>query len=79
VALLSKDIFRPILIANLIAWPVCWYIFSGWLDGFAFKTEMQVWPFLFSLFIVVIVAASAITFQVAKAATANPVQALKYE
>lgn len=79
VVLLSKDIFGLILIANLIAWPVCWYVFSDWLDGFAFRMEMSIWPFLFSFGIIVLVAASAIAYQVAKASTSNPVKALKYE
>ncbi len=79
VVLLSKDIFGLILIANLIAWPICWYVFTDWLDGFAFRTEMSVWPFLLSFVIIVLVAASAIAYQVAKASTSNPVKALKYE
>ena len=78
-ALLSKSIFRPILVANLIAWPVCWYVFSDWLTGFAFRTEMSVWPFLTSLALIAVVASSAITYQVAKASISNPVKALKYE
>lgn len=77
--LLSKDIFRPILLANLIAWPVCWYVFSDWLAGFAFRTEMSVLPFALSLLIVSVVAASSITYQVAKASFSNPVNALRYE
>lgn len=77
--LLGKDIFRPILIANLIAWPVCWYLFSDWLAGFAFRTEMNVWQFLLSFVIIATVAASAIAYQVTKASYANPIKALKYE
>ncbi len=79
VILLSRDIFGLILIANLIAWPVCWYVFSDWLAGFAFRTEMTVWPFLFSFVIIAVVAASAVAYQVVRASTANPVKALKYE
>ena len=77
--LLSKDIFGPIFIANLIAWSVCWYVFSDWLAGFAFRTDMTVWPFFLSFLLISVVAASAIAYQVAKASVANPVKALKYE
>jgi len=77
--LLSRDIFGPIFIANLIAWPVCWYVFSDWLAGFAFRTEMSIWPFLLAFVLISAVAASAIAYQVARASVANPVKALKYE
>ncbi len=79
ILLLSKDVLRPILVANLVAWPICWYIFSDWLAGFAFRIELNLWPFILAFFIILLVAASAISIQIAKASISNPVQALKYE
>ncbi|SMD34742.1 putative ABC transport system permease protein [Reichenbachiella faecimaris] len=79
VILLSKDIFQPILIANLITWPICWYVFSDWLTGFAFRTPMSIWPFMLSLAMISIVAVSALAYQITKASLSNPVKALRYE
>jgi len=77
--LLGKEVFWLVLIANLISWPICWYVFSKWLDGFAFRTEMSIWPFLTSFLIILTIAVSSISYQVIKASIANPVAALKYE
>ena len=77
--LLSKDIFGPILLANLIAWPVCWYIFSTWVSGFSFRITMSIWPFLLAFLIILIIASLAMAYQITKASVSNPVRALRYE
>ncbi len=41
--LLSKDFVLWIILANLIAWPVAWYFMNGWLNNFAYRTEIS-WP-----------------------------------
>ena len=46
--LLTKDFVRWILLANLIAWPVAYYAMNKWLQGFAYRIDLTIWPFLLS-------------------------------
>ncbi len=77
--LLSKEFFKWILISNLIAWPVA-FIYSGmWLQNFAYRTTIGIWIFLGSSLLALIIALLTVSFQAIKAATANPVESLRYE
>ena len=77
--LLTKEFAALILIANIVAIPIAYYTLSKWLDDFAYKTEMTWWIFILSVVISCVLAAVTVSYQVIKAATANPVEALRYE
>ncbi len=79
VFLLSKRFIRWILAANLIAWPLAWYIMQVWLQGFAYRVSMN--PLLFPLagLIALAVALATVSYQSLKAALADPVDSLRYE
>jgi putative ABC transport system permease protein len=79
VALFSKQYFRLILIANLIAWPVGWYFMNNWLQGFAYRVNISWWMFAISLSAGIIIAFSTIAFKTINAAMANPVDRLRAE
>jgi putative ABC transport system permease protein len=79
VLLLTHDFLRWVLIANLIAWPVTWYLMNRWLENFAYHITIQWWMFAMAAFLTLIIALSTISFQAIRAAVANPVEALKYE
>ncbi|MES2690251.1 MAG: FtsX-like permease family protein, partial [Bacteroidota bacterium] len=79
VFILSADFLKLVLIANLIAWPLSWYLVQEWLKGFAYRVGFN-WPLLacaalFTLFI----ALATIVFQAIKAALSDPVKSLRYE
>ena len=76
---LSKNYVLWILSANLIAWPITYYAMSKWLQNFAYHVNMSWWMFSLAGGIVLVVALLAISWQAIRAATANPVEALKYE
>jgi len=76
---LTKDFAKWILFANLIAWPIAWYSMHKWLQNFAYKTEMGYWIFILAGGIVLLIALLTVSSQAIKAATSNPVNALKYE
>ncbi len=77
--LLYRDMGQWVLLANIIAWPAAWYMMSGWLENFAYKIELQVWMFLAGGAIALLVAMLTITGLALRAATGNPVKALRYE
>ena len=77
--LLSKEFTKWVVIANLIAWPGAYYIMNKWLQNFAYKTDMDIWIFLISGAIALLIALLTVGSQTLKAATANPVKSLRYE
>lgn len=79
VVLLSKEFSRWILLANIIAWPVGWYVMHKWLDNFAYRTSLNPWPFILAGALSFVIAALPIGYQSIKAAIANPIDSLRYE
>ena len=81
VLLLSKEFTKWVIIANIIAWPIAYFAINKWLQNFTYKISLQLhlWIFFAAGLAALIIALATISFQAVKAATANPVDALKYE
>jgi putative ABC transport system permease protein len=79
VLLLSKEFIKFILIAFIIATPIAYLTIKSWLQDFAYRIDIGPSVFFISGLIVLLVALVTVSFQAIKAATANPVEALKYE
>jgi putative ABC transport system permease protein len=77
--LLSKEFFKWILVANIIAWPIAWYLSRNWLQNFAYRINIQIWVFILSGLLALAVALLTISYQSIKAALANPLESLRYE
>ncbi len=78
-AMISGEFVWLVLAANLIAWPVSYYIMKTWLGNFAYRIELT-WPvFAFAAFIGLLVALVTVSYQSLKAALSNPVDSLRYE
>ncbi|MEJ2617770.1 MAG: ABC transporter permease, partial [Ignavibacteriaceae bacterium] len=77
--LLTKELTKWVLIANIIAWPVAYYVMQNWLQDFAYRIELSWWMFLAAGGIALIIALATVGFQAIKAATANPIESLRYE
>jgi putative ABC transport system permease protein len=77
--LLSKEFLIIIAVANIITWPAIYYLMNKWLSGFPYRINLQPGIFLLSALIVFVISIVTISFQIAKAAVANPVKALKTE
>jgi putative ABC transport system permease protein len=76
---LVKGFIRPVILANLIAWPVAYAVVNTWLENFAYRIEINPLTFIAGgLFILTTALLTALT-QSAKAVTLNPVKALRYE
>jgi len=79
VLLLSKEFTRWVLFANLIAWPAAYFAMIKWLQGFAYHKAPAVWVFLLAAGIALTIALLTVSFQAVRAATADPISALRYE
>ena len=77
--LLSRQFMRWILIANLISWPIAYYVMNRWLQSFAYRTSLQVWIFALAAGLALLIALATVSYQSIKAASANPVDSLRYE
>lgn len=77
--LLSAEYVRMILIANLLALPLAWYLGQNWLTGFEYRTELSIMIFVFTLAVALLLAVSTVSIQALKAASMNPVNTLRDE
>jgi putative ABC transport system permease protein len=77
--LLIMDYIRWVALANLVAWPVAYYVIEQWLSGFVYHTAITWFPFVISGFAAMIIAILTVLGHALKAATSNPVNALRYE
>jgi len=79
VLLLSKELTLLVIVANLIAWPVAWYLMRNWLQGFAYRTDLHLWSFLLGGLAALLIAWLTVSYQALKAALIAPAEALHYE
>lgn len=79
VYLLSNEFLRLVLVANIFAWPAAYYMINNWLDGFAYRVAVSPWVFLAVSSIAILIAVLTTSVQTIRAATANPVESLRYE
>jgi putative ABC transport system permease protein len=79
VRLLVWQFSRPVLVANLIAWPVAWWVMRDWLNQFDARIALGPTPFLTAGFLALAIAVLTIGSHAFRVARENPVNALRYE
>lgn len=79
VVLLFREYIMLIIVANLIAWPLGWYVSTEWLSSFPYHVGLNIGIFLATFMGAMIIALVTVSYQSLKAAVANPVQSLKNE
>jgi putative ABC transport system permease protein len=79
ITLLNKNFVKWVAIAFVIATPIAWYTMHKWLENFAYKTELSWWIFALAGLLALGIALLTVSWQSWKAATRNPVEALRYE
>jgi putative ABC transport system permease protein len=77
--LLNVEFIKWVLVAFIIASPIAWYVIHNWLQDFVYKTKLSWWIFLLAGLIAFGIALVTVSWQSWKAATRNPVEALRYE
>lgn len=76
---LSKEFLLLVLVSVVVAVPITWIFMSDWLDGYAYRIDLTLAPFIVAGVISVLIAISTIGSQTIKAATSNPVKGLRDE
>jgi ABC-type antimicrobial peptide transport system permease subunit len=79
VRLLSGNFVSLVLLANVIAFPVAWWVLQSWLNNFAYRIPMHWWLFGLAGAIALVIALVTVSLQALRAATANPVKSLRSE
>ena len=79
ILLFSKEFIQLIIISGIIAVPLSYYFLSKWLQNFAYPTNLSWWIFAVSIVIAIIVSSLSVFYRAYKAASQNPVVALRYE
>ena len=77
--MLNRDFVKWVTIAFIIASPIAYYIMHKWLESFAYKTELSWWIFALAGVLALGIALLTVSWQSWRAATRNPVEALRYE
>ena len=77
--MLNKDFMKWVAMAFVIATPIAYYVMHKWLENFAYKTELSWWIFALAGLIALVIALLTVSFQSWRAATSNPVEALRNE
>ena len=79
VNLLSKDFFKLVLLALVIAIPLSWYYLNEWLQAFAYHINLSWWMFLVAGLAVLLITLITVSYQSIRTALANPVESLRTE
>jgi putative ABC transport system permease protein len=79
IRLLTKEFVILIVVANVIAWPVAFWVMKGWLKDFSYRISLSVWVFVGAGLLTLFIAMLTVSFQAVKAALADPANSLRYE
>lgn len=77
--MLTREYFKWVVLANIIAWPVAYYAMNEWLQGFTYRTIIGPFTFIIAGMIALLIALTTVYYQSFKAASKNPVESLKYQ
>jgi putative ABC transport system permease protein len=79
VTMLSKEFVVLVLAANILAWPLAFFIMRGWIQRFAYRIPIGWDLFVISALITIVITLITISYQSVKSALANPADSLRYE
>jgi ABC-type antimicrobial peptide transport system permease subunit len=79
IAMISRDFLFLLVTANVIAWPLAYYLMGKLLSSYAYRTSLSMWIFAAAGVSTLLIAQLTVIFQAARAARANPVDSLRYE
>jgi putative ABC transport system permease protein len=79
VIFLTKEFTKWVIVANIFACPIAYWIMSRWLQNFDNRVSFGLWIFLLAALLALVIAVLTVSFQTVKAALSSPVDALRYE
>ena len=77
--LLNREIIILVLVSYAVSIPVIWFSMHKWLQSFAYRTELSWWIFVLTGLLALAIALLTVSLHSWRAATRNPVKALRYE
>jgi putative ABC transport system permease protein len=77
--LLTWKFIKPVLVANLLAWPVAYYFLQGWLEGYAYRIDLSLLPFISAAAVAICIAWATVGTQAYRVARASPIYALRHK
>ncbi len=79
VYLLYREMTKWVLVANIIAWPLAYFGAQKWLQGYAYRINVGILPFVSAAVLTFLIALLTVSYQSIRSARANPADALRYE
>jgi putative ABC transport system permease protein len=79
VKLLTREFLLLVVAANVVAWPIAWYVMRNWLQDFAFRIDIAPGAFLLAGALAFLIAFLTVSGHAIRAAFKNPVESLRYE
>ncbi|MEE4196957.1 MAG: ABC transporter permease [Bacteroidales bacterium] len=79
VSIFYQEIFILLLVSSAIAWPLAYYLLNHWLDNFAYKIHLTIYPFVFATILAMVIAIFTVGSQIVKSAHTNPADVIRYE
>ena len=79
VRLLAWQFTKPVMIANLVAWPVAWWVMRDWLNRFDARIDLGPGPFVVAGALAFVIAIGTIAGHALRVSRTNPIHALRYE
>ena len=79
ILLLSKEFTKWVVVANIVSWPVAYFVMNQWLQNFTYRINLGLGTFVFAGVSALVIALLSVGYQAVKVAKANPVDALRYE
>jgi putative ABC transport system permease protein len=79
ILLLSREFTKWVVLSNIVAWPVAYFVMNRWLENFAYRTRIGAWVFVVAGLVTLIIALLTVSSKAIKAALSNPADSLRYE
>jgi len=79
IVLLSKEFIKWIFLANVVAWPLAWFMMNKWLQNFAYRVNIGWIVFVLAASVTMFIGIFTFIFQTVKTACTDPVDSLRYE
>jgi putative ABC transport system permease protein len=76
---LTGKFIRLVIVANLLSWPIAYFVLNNWLQNFTYRIDINILAFLLAAFLSFMISLFTVSYQSIKAAMANPIDSLRYE
>ena len=74
-----KEFIKWVVIANLLAFPVAYFLMTKWLDNFVYRQDFPYWTMIAACIVSLIIAFISVSYQTTNAALMNPARSIRHE